>query len=80
VSWRIITYKLPREPYRHRVAVWRELDEEEESLDRLRRWYRAIRARDRFGAPSAPTAERRLKECAEALESYAEMVYEAREP
>jgi len=56
-----------------------ELDEEEQSLDRLRRWYRTIRARDLFGAPSAVTAERRLKECAEALEGFAEQVYQARE-
>jgi hypothetical protein len=34
-----------------------ELDEEEQSLERLRRWYRAIRARDLFGAPSGPDAE-----------------------
>jgi len=56
-----------------------ELDEEEQSLDRLRRWYRTIRARDLFSAPSASVAERRLKECAEALEDFAERVYEARE-
>jgi hypothetical protein len=56
-----------------------ELDEEEESLDRLRRWYRTIRARDLFGAPSAQAAEHRLKECTEALEQYAELVYEDRE-
>jgi len=56
-----------------------ELDEEEQSLDRLRRWYRAIRARDLFGAPSAPLADRRLKECAEALERFSEQVYQARE-
>ena len=56
-----------------------ELDEEEQSLERLRRWYRAIRARDLFGAPSAAAAETRLKECAEALESFAEQVYQARE-
>ena len=56
-----------------------ELDEEEQSLDRLRRWYRAIRSRDLFGAPSAPLAERRLKECAGALEAFAEQVYQARE-
>jgi len=56
-----------------------ELDEEEQSLDRLRRWYRTIRARDLFGAPSAPAAERRLKECAEALENFADQVYQARE-
>jgi hypothetical protein len=173
VSWRVITYRLPTEPSRHRVAIWRELrrlgavplqqgtwalpsgepfdagfaqvtgaitaaggqpvvlavaddqasvaqleslftaqreaewaeflsdcgkyeaeladevtkgkltlaelDEEEQSLERLRRWYRAIRARDLFGAPSAPDAERRLKECAEALERFAEQVYQARE-
>jgi len=70
VSWRMITYRLPPEPSRHRV---------EQSLDRLRRWYRTIRARDLFGAPSAPVAERRLKECAEALEDFAERVYQARE-
>ena len=56
-----------------------ELDEEEQSLDRLRRWYRTIRARDLFGAPSAPLAERRLKECTEALEEFAGRVYQARE-
>jgi len=173
VSWRLITYRLPAEPSRHRVAVWRELrrlgavtlqqgtwavpdgegfdagfaqvveaikaaggqplvlavaddevsvaqlearfteqgeaewgeflgdcgkyenelagevakgkltlaelDEAEQSLDRLRRWYRTIRARDLFGAPSAAAAERRLKECAGALEDFAEQVYQARE-
>ena len=56
-----------------------ELDEEEQSLERLRRWYRAIRARDLFGAPSASAAEARLKECTEALERFAEQVYQARE-
>ena len=56
-----------------------ELDEEEQSLDRLRRWYRTIRARDLFGAASAAVAERRLKECTEALEDFAERVYRARE-
>ncbi len=56
-----------------------ELDEEEESLERLRRWYRTIRARDLFGAPSAAAAEARLKECTEALEQFAEQVYRTRE-
>ena len=173
MSWRVITYRLPAEPSRHRVAVWRELrrlgavalqqgtwavpdgepfdtrfaqvvatiraaggepivlavaddetsaaqleaafteqreaewaefladcgkydnelageiakgkltlaelDEEEQSLDRLRRWYRTIRVRDVFGAPSASLAERRLKECGEALEAFAEQVYQARD-
>ena len=56
-----------------------ELDEEEQSLDRLRRWYRTIKTRDLFGAPSASAAERRLKECAEALEGFAEQVYQSRD-
>lgn len=56
-----------------------ELDEEEQNLDRLRRWYRELRAKDLFGAPSAPAGELRLKECAELLEEFAERVFEARE-
>ena len=48
-------------------------------MERLRRWYRMIRARDLFGAPSAAAGEARLKECAEALEQFAEQVYQARE-
>ena len=31
-----------------------ELEEEEQSLDRLRRWHRDLAARDVFGAPLAP--------------------------
>jgi flagellar biosynthesis regulator FlaF len=54
-----------------------ELDEEEQSLDRLRRWYRDIKVRDLFGAPAAAEAEQRLKHCAERLEDYAEQVYQA---
>jgi hypothetical protein len=57
-----------------------ELDEEEHSLERLRRWYRSIRARDLFGASSATVAERRLKECADALDRFADQVRQAREP
>ena len=56
-----------------------ELDEEEQNHERLRRWFRDLRARDVFGALSAGPAEQRLKECAEALEDYAERVYEARQ-
>ncbi len=56
-----------------------ELDEEEQNLDRLRRWYRELRAKDIFGAPSSSPAELQLKGCAELLEEFAERVYEARE-
>jgi hypothetical protein len=53
-----------------------ELDEEEQSLERLRRWFRELRTRDVFGAPSAPEAEQRLKSSAERFERYADRVYE----
>ncbi|MGW0044001.1 Chromate resistance protein ChrB [Rhodococcus sp. NPDC003348] len=54
-----------------------ELDEEEQSLDRLRRWHRDIKARDVFGAPSAATATERLRVCTERLQDYTERVFEA---
>jgi hypothetical protein len=53
-----------------------ELDEEEQNLDRLRRWHRDLSARDVFGAPSAPEAELRLKTSAERLEGFAQQVFE----
>jgi hypothetical protein len=55
-----------------------ELDEEEQNLDRLRRWYRELRTKDLFGAPSAAQAEGRLKDCSELLEDFADRVFEAR--
>ncbi|MCU4184977.1 hypothetical protein K6U06_11445 [Acidiferrimicrobium sp. IK] len=55
-----------------------ELDEEEQNVDRLRRWYRELRTKDIFAAPSAGRGERRLKEVSELLEDFAERVYEAR--
>lgn len=53
-----------------------ELDEEEQSLERLRRWFRDLRRRDVFVAPLQHAAELRLKECEGLLEGYAERVYE----
>ncbi|WBO62450.1 Chromate resistance protein ChrB [Streptomyces camelliae] len=54
-----------------------ELEEEEQSLERLRRRHRDLTARDVFGAPEAAEAGRRLKECAAACEDYAERVFAA---
>ena len=47
-----------------------ELDEEEQSLERLRRWHRELRLRDVLGAPSAAAAEGSLKDCEAKLEDY----------
>lgn len=54
-----------------------ELDEEEQSLERLRGWYRELKLRDIIGVPAATVAEQRLEHCAERLEDYAERVYRA---
>lgn len=52
-----------------------ELEEEEQSMERLRRWHRDLLARDVFGAPAAGEAGERLKRCAAACEDYAERVF-----
>ncbi len=57
------------------TATLAELEEEEQSLDRLRRWHRELSLRDTFGAPSAGPAAVALKESTERLEGYAERVY-----
>lgn len=51
-----------------------ELDEEEQSYERLARWHREIQARTLYQTPSAPPAESRLKECEVAIAEYAEQV------
>ncbi|MFD3656482.1 Chromate resistance protein ChrB [Streptomyces sp. NPDC058620] len=52
-----------------------ELEEEEQSMERLRRWHRDLTARDVFGAPEAAEATERLKQCTAACEDYAERVF-----
>lgn len=53
------------------------MEEEEQSLERLRRWHRDIKARDVFGVPAAAEAEQRLKHCVGRLEHYTEQVFQA---
>ena len=54
-----------------------ELEEEEHSLERLRRWHRELTARDVFGAPTAAEAGQQLKHCTERLADYTERVFAA---
>jgi hypothetical protein len=54
-----------------------ELEEEEQSLDRLRRWYRELRSRDLLGIPATRDAAVDLKQCEERFEVYADHVYAA---
>ncbi len=53
-----------------------ELEEEEQSLDRLRRWYRDLKKRDVLALPEASAAEERLLNCERVLDGYAEQVYQ----
>lgn len=52
-----------------------ELEEEEQSLDRLRRWYRELRSRDLLGVPASQNADSELKVCEQRFDGYAEQVY-----
>ncbi len=54
-----------------------ELEEEEQGLERLRRWYRDLRARDLLSSHAGGEAGEHLKRCEARLEVYAERVYEA---
>lgn len=55
----------------------RELEQEEQGLDRLRRWCRDLRKRDVLQLPEAKAAQRRLRDCEALLNEYADRVYEA---
>jgi MoxR-like ATPase len=52
-----------------------ELEEEEQSLDRLRRWYRDVRARDLLGSSGRDGTDALMKECVAAFDEFAETVY-----
>jgi hypothetical protein len=54
-----------------------ELEEEEQSLDRLRRWFRELRGRDLLGSEATTEAATELKRCEAAFDGYAENVYAA---
>lgn len=54
-----------------------ELEEEEQSMDRLRRWHRDLRLREVSPSPSATDANQLLTRCEHALEIYTTKVYEA---
>lgn len=61
---------------RKQKFTFAELEEEEQSLDRLRRWYRDLKKRDALELPEAKTANDRLHTCTTTLDDYAEQVYQ----
>ena len=54
-----------------------ELEEEDQSMERLRRWHRELRLRDAHGAPSATQADHDLKQCEAKLADYTDRVFRA---
>ncbi|WP_327247814.1 Chromate resistance protein ChrB [Streptomyces sp. NBC_01320] len=60
---------------RHAKFTLAELEEEEQSLERLRRWHRDLKARDVFGAQGSDAGDRQLAECAGRFEDYSERVF-----
>ena len=54
-----------------------ELDEEEQNVERLRRWHRELTLRDRFGAADAADMQTRLDRCVAELAHFTELVYTA---
>lgn len=54
-----------------------ELDEEEQNVDRLRRWHRELTIRDRFGAGDREEMQARLDQCFVELAHFTELVYDA---
>jgi ChrB-like protein len=52
-----------------------ELEEEEQSLERLRRWYRELRSRELIGIPATTDSAIALKRCEERFARYADRVY-----
>ncbi|MGG5173178.1 Chromate resistance protein ChrB [Pseudarthrobacter sp. J1738] len=67
--------EIAREISKHKFTL-AELEEEEQNLERLRRWFRTIRARDVFGSPSAARADEDLAACAVVLEEFSGLVYQ----
>jgi Protein ChrB, N-terminal len=60
-----------------RIGTYTLAELEEQSLDRLRRWFRELRSRDLLGVPASIDSTTDLKLCEERFEIYAEHVYAA---
>ncbi len=60
----------------HAVFTFEEVEELEADLDKIRRWYRAVQERDRFGTPAAKRAGSAIDDCAKRLAAFAERASE----
>lgn len=53
-----------------------EVEEVEEDLEKIRRWFAQIRERDVFGVPAARQVEEMLNKCGETLDGFMRKAYE----
>lgn len=60
-----------------RHFTYAELEENDEDLTKLRRWFDKVAGRDALGAAGAPAAQEALGHCASALDAFAAHVYAA---
>jgi DNA-binding transcriptional regulator PaaX len=65
--------------YQANHFTYAELEENEEDLIKLRKWFSKVVDRDVFGAPGKAATEEALRGCERALEKYANRVYSEEE-
>ena len=68
--------ELEREIHQQKFTL-AELDEEEQNVDRLRRWHRELRSRDLFDSVPVEQTEQHLDACVAELDRFTALVYAA---
>lgn len=68
--------ELAREIEKQKLTL-AELDEEEQNVDRLRRWHRELRSRDLFGSVPIDHTTQQLDACVAELDRFTALVYAA---
>jgi DNA-binding transcriptional regulator PaaX len=68
--------ELEREIHNEKFTL-AELDEEEQNVDRLRRWHRELRSRDLFDSVPVGETQRQLDACVTVLDRFTTLVYTA---
>ena len=68
--------ELEREIHNEKFTL-AELDEEEQNVDRLRRWHRELRSRDLFDSVPIGETQRQLDACVTVLDRFTTFVYAA---
>jgi len=61
---------------RKRKFTFAELEDEESNLERLRKYFAQVAARDTFDAPGRGRASAEVDRCAEVLEAFAQEIYD----